>query len=79
LRHSGWGEIARVPERGEHAVGRRRRVVDGEGEDEVEAEEGIDEYVGELDVGGLRVYVLPEHVPVRRSSWWLTVKKMTSD
>jgi hypothetical protein len=70
--HRGGGERVRVPERGEHAVGRRGRgllvhggVVDGEGEDEVEAEVGVDGHVRELDARGLRADVLTEQVPVR--------------
>jgi hypothetical protein len=70
--HGGGGQVARVPERAEHPVGRHRlrllphgRVVDGEGEDEVEANEGVDGHVGELDAGGLRADVLAEQVAVR--------------
>ncbi|WVZ53425.1 hypothetical protein U9M48_004369 [Paspalum notatum var. saurae] len=65
--HGGGRQVVRVPERAEHAVGRRRRgllvhrrVVDGEGEDEVEGQHGVDGNVGELDAVELRADVLPE-------------------
>jgi hypothetical protein len=63
--------VGRVPERAEHAVGRRRRgllvhwrVVDGKGEDVVEGEHGVDGNVSELDADELRADVLLEHVVV---------------
>jgi hypothetical protein len=69
--HGGRGQVARVPERVEHAVGRRRRgllvhwrVVDGEGEDVVEGEHGVDGNIGELDADELHADVLPEQVVV---------------